>query len=505
MGESIPIIAHIHSALTAAEKKQAVEVACHLREKYPELTPDPIFKDLRVVGPLEGRAFHCDDLSGIQQPAGVRDLHALQERSRLRACDGDLMATSHTMDPAYAAYCCDELGLGEVRWLTPKRLDSPLQLAEACWEDREVRRILVHAIRQEDLAYVHPHQGTDAVWRLALLLSQKAHLPVRVIGAPPGLNQFANDKGKFTRVVQRLFGSPSTPPTDVVWNRATAASHVAKLADTGASVAIKLPCSAGGQGNLSLPMESVRGKSVREIDALLHELLDRVGYQSGDELLATVWESDVIGSPSAQFWIPPEGQAEPVLEGFFQQFIVEEQGEFAGATPATLPPHLAECMARSCTILATVFQQLGYVGRCSFDLVLLGQSTETATFRFIECNGRWGGTSLPMTLMNRIFGDWSIQPYATHIQELKGAGCLPWKKWRERLGPLGFDRRTGKGKFMLLNPQSLAESDQLSVIALGDDAPTAIRAMQEEFPHWARRVMEEENLTSDGVSGKRLR
>ena len=155
-------------------------------------------------------------------------------------------------------------------------------------------------------------------------------------------------------------------------------------------------------------------------------------------------------------------------------------------------------------VLATVFQHLGYVGRCSFDLVLIGDSIETADFQFIECNGRWGGTSLPMTLMNRMFGDWSAQPFATYVLTLDGAGRIPWRKWRDRLGPLGFDRRTGKGKFILLNPQYLAERDMVSVIAVADDYPAAIRAVQEEFPQWARCVMEEENLTPAGVAGERL-
>ena len=64
-------------------------------------------------------------------------------------------------------------------------------------------------------------------------------------------------------------------------------------------------------------------------------------------------------------------------------------------------------------LLAVLFQRLGYVGRCSFDLLVVGESLATARAEFLECNGRWGGTSGPMMLMNRLFGDWATRPYAT--------------------------------------------------------------------------------------------
>lgn len=204
-------------------------------------------------------------------------------------------------------------------------------------------------------------------------------------------------------------------------------------------------------------------------------------------------------------WIPAAGHGEPVLEGFFQQFILEERGTFTGAMPVNLPPHISDRVARNCMILASVFQHLGYVGRCSFDLVLVGNSIETADFQFIECNARWGGTSIPMTLMNRLLGDWTARPFASYVLRLKGAGWVPWQKWRDRLGKRGFDRRTGEGEIILLNPQSLAEADQLSVIAMADDHLTAKDAVQKEFPHWARRVLAEEKYAQIAVCCKGLR
>ena len=58
-----------------------------------------------------------------------------------------------------------------------------------------------------------------------------------------------------------------------------------------------------------------------------------------------------------------------------------------------------------------LFQRLGYFGRCSFDAVIAGESYEQAELHWIECNGRWGGVSIPMTLANRLTGDWRQHPF----------------------------------------------------------------------------------------------
>lgn len=481
MSESIPIVAHVEVRLTELENQQVQQTAETLRKGYPALRPDPAFADLHVTGPVTGRAFHCDDFSVIQNPNGVLGLPAFQERSRLRAIDGDIMVTSDPHDAAYANYCRDQLGLGCVEWLTPQPVCDPVHLAEACWEDREIRRTLVHSIRADELRFLHPHQGTDSTWRLALLLSRSAHRPLKVIGAPPELNRFVNDKGRFAQLVQGMFGDQSIPSTEMIWNRAIAADRIRRFADAGSTVALKLPGSAGGEGNVNLPMDRVRGRSIVEIEQVIHELLDGFGYQTGDELLATVWETDVLSAPSAQTWIPPVGQGIPVLEGFFNQFIVEQHGSFAGAVPADLPPHVADTAARRCLMLASVFQLLGYVGRCSFDLVLVGDSPDTAAVEFIECNGRWGGTSLPMTLMNRLFGDWRRKPFASHVVKIRGSGRISWSRWMQLLGAECYHRSTGEGRFLLLHPRILAVEDQFSLITLADDYSDSMNAAHRQF------------------------
>jgi hypothetical protein len=61
-------------------------------------------------------------------------------------------------------------------------------------------------------------------------------------------------------------------------------------------------------------------------------------------------------------------------------------------------------LAEDAMRLASALQLLGYFGRCSLDTLLVGQTLDSAILHWIECNGRWGGVSIPMTIVNRLTG-----------------------------------------------------------------------------------------------------
>jgi hypothetical protein len=361
------------------------------------------------------------------------------------------------------------LGLGAVKWIQPSCEEDPLRLAEACWKDRETRGALVHQIRSQALRYVHPHMGSRACWELALLLRQASHRVVKVIAPPPAVTRFANDKAEFSALVQRLFGSEATPASAVAWNVATVAKRLQQLAGSATCmVAIKLPSSAGGEGNLLIAMREVRDRSLHEIDAMLHQRLPQLEYQCGDELLVTQWLDDIVAVPSAQLWIPPDGQL-PVLEGIFAQLTDGGEGGFRGFHPHDFPSRLEQQIARHCLLLSRVYQLLGYVGRCSFDMLLVGADRESARLEFIECNGRWGGCSLPMTAMNRMFGDWKKQPFSSHVLTLDGVQRVPFGRLISTLGDGLYRVGESRGRCILFNPQRTLLRGEVSVLALHDD------------------------------------
>ncbi len=468
-----PIVPMAIPGLSSDLMRLAEQTASELTSQFPSISLEPEFQHLAAQHIDSRPTLHCDDLSEIMRAPGSNEVSYLQERARLRAIPGDFVATSFQPNAAYNRYCAEQLGLGPVNWITPEGFHDAYRLAEACWQDRRVRTALVHAIRNDGLSYIHPHYGTKAIWELALLLQKASHMPVSVIGAPPGLAAFVNDKGKFATLVQQVFGDAALPPTKIVWNKALAAEQLCDLRlDDGQDLSIKLPSASGGEGNLVLASESIRGKSSTELRELLVDLLPDFGYEVGDELIVSVWETNVLAAPSVQYWLPPSPQGLPIFEGLYKQFVAGKEGSFVGSAPYKLPDTLQETAIIQTQVLVQIFQNLGYIGRCSFDFLVVGQSMKTASLHFIECNGRWGGTSLPMSFLNQIFGSWHDHPYAVFNSRIEEEGALSFSKVLHSLQDDIFDRRTSQGQYILLNPQRIEARREVTVVSLADSAAT---------------------------------
>lgn len=208
----------------------------------------------------------------------------------------------------------------------------------------------------------------------------------------------------------------------------------------------------------------------KQISALSHEplvqylitRLRRLGWNGGFPLLAGSWESPVISSPSLQLWIPQRALGGPVVEGIFDQ--ITEAGHFVGAVPADFPESQRQRLAEEAVHLALLLQELGYFGRCSFDAVLLANGA----IHWIECNGRWGGVSIPMTFLNRLVGDWRSRCFAV-VQ--RSAIRLPTRRFADAVDSLNgrLFRAGGEARgAVLLTPDGLEEGKGLHFLVLGD-------------------------------------
>lgn len=430
----------------------------------------------------DGPALHIDDLTEISLIEQDGDASFYQDRSRLRAGTDDTVVTCSDVVIGYDEYCSERLGLGNPTWLRPTNPHSRLHVASAIWQDREVRRELVRRIRQGTLQYIHPHMGTTGVWELAKLLHDASHRPIPVLAAPPGVSRWANDKVQFTQAATRLFGDRLVPATMSAWNFTNAAKHARTIANDAEIVGLKVPDSAGSGGNVVLEASEIRSKSLLEIERLLESRFSSIGWSGKQPLLISAWEEGVLNSPSAQLWIPAQVDLPPIVEGVFVQAVYGPEAKFVGNQPAHLPHTITNEIVDRCWLLGRLFQLLGYVGRCSFDLILVGDSFQNSRIEFIECNGRWGGTSLPMTLMNRLFGDYAKRPYATHVCQIPGLNGISFRALVDDLGEELYDHRTGAGRFVLFNPGRMNKQAGVSVIAFGDTWEAAREAAFGEFP-----------------------
>ena len=194
--------------------------------------------------------------------------------------------------------------------------------------------------------------------------------------------------------------------------------------------------------------------------------------------MVTAWEEPVLTSPSAHLWIPHREHGRPLVEGIFEQVLAGPAGTFVGARPCALTQDWQQRIADEAARLGALFQHLGYFGRCSFDAILVGHGLADARLHWIECNGRWGGVSIPMTLANRLTGDWARHPFiVAERADLDG----PAQSFPEFLSRIGDDLYrpglTDTG-VVVLSPSWVEHGTGYQFMVIGRDATDAAARTQ---------------------------
>lgn len=409
---SVPIIPHLEASKSSGREEQIASIAARLITNEPTLGATEVFGRRVESGMSDGLALLVGDHREIALSTPLAA--ALHEyRISNLAADGDVLLLSGHRDFDFEAYRRDVLGLGVMKVLELAAPDNKAwtPLAERCRADPDVFRHVVELARRSGRLTVLPHIGSGSAWTLAGAVSDEAAVPVRVAAPPPRLSRAVNDKIWFARRVTELLGERAQPKLHAAYGPAALAAHVMRLGRQADRVVIKVPDSAGSAGNISLLSENVTGRSLPSLRAYLLALLAGVGWRDRYPLLVQIWDSDVISSPSVQLWIPREEDGPPQIEGIFEQIVSGPTGEFVGSMPFEPPAPCLNAIVREAFQLAALFQSLGYYGRCSLDAVIAGPDYQTAVLHWIECNGRWGGVSIPMTLANRLVGDWRRQSF----------------------------------------------------------------------------------------------
>lgn len=475
---AIPVVEQIPVNLDQAERRRLRRLAQDLLVSEPALNATAVFAPNVTAGCLPGPAVLIEDHSAIslftRQQLAVYDYRPL-----LLAGTGDTVVIGVCRNPTFESYCRDVLRLGapEVRMVAAASAKASRSLALCAADDAAlVTRLAARARRAGGLTVV-PYMGTGGIWNLAARIATVSQTAVRVAAPPPRLTRRVNDKSWFTQRVREILGQQAVPASESVYSRAALAACVARFARSCPSVAVKIPDSASSQGNLVLDAEDLHRLSLSALLDKLLEQLNEAGWRGFFPLLVTAWEQPVLSSPSVQLWIPGPDDGAPVVEGIFDQAVLGPKAAFSGATPSVLSTALAQRMAEDAVRLATFLQALGYFGRCSFDALLVGGDEETAQRHWVECNGRWGGVSLPMTLANRLLGDWTrAAPVIVDRIVTHGHG-RPLQEVVEQLGKELYRPGSAGGGVVLLAPERIERGTGIQAMALDSSlAASHIRA-----------------------------
>lgn len=422
---------------------------------------------------------HLEDVSAIPFLDDIAGVEEYQHRARVRAAGGDLYATVTPTDPDYDTYCTKTLGIGAPGWVDLRTTTRPLAVAEACLEPGPFGH-LVDQTRKSRGLLIHPYMSIEDVWALAHRLAAESRCAVTVLGPPPPVTWVANDKSLFTELVDLVLGPGFTPETHQADDTGQLADFLHDMSQRHDAVGIKRTRCASSMGNLVLDATPLRTQPPATIQATVDAFLRRTDWAGDEPVLAVAWEQ-ASSSPSTQWWIPPREVGPPRLDGIYEQILEGDRKMFVGSRPSGLPPAVNRTIGDTSGCVAAALQSLGYVGRCSFDHLVLGDPNGDVTIRFTECNGRWGGTSTPMHLVDRVVAG-PRPPYRAQDFQHDRLTDLSFFDVLDRVGAEVFDHRTQRGRFIFYNVGPLRRHGKLDVIAIGTTQAEAERALVEDLP-----------------------
>ena len=439
------------------------------------------YRSLIWDGSTEDRpVLHLEDVTGIPFVEAVSGVEEYQHRARVRADSTDLFAAGTRPAPGYEEYCQEVLGLGEPTFVHAAG-DNSMAVAAACMEAKPYALLKDFADRSGGLN-IHPYMAIDEVWQLAGRLDAECDTPVRVVGPAPPVLWVANDKSKFSQLVGQLLGEEWLVKTERSNDPRRLAATLRRLARHCEQVGLKRTRCASAMGNAVFDAEELLEGNDADTVSRVEGFLRETEWTNGEEVLVVQW-CDTDLSPSTQLWIPPEGEGPPVMEGVYEQLLKGPQKVFVGSRPSTMPDELDDRLGEASLQVATALQRMGYVGRCSFDFIVVGDPAGDCTPKFIECNGRWGGTSTPMYLVDRLVDGDTRPPYiATDYYLPESLRGMNFPQLRDLLEDHLFDPATGNGRFILYNVGPLEGWGKFDIISLGDSAADARDGLEQLLP-----------------------
>jgi len=472
--KSIPLVEHHSTSFSTSDRTLIDAIAARLVADEPALNAIHAFGPRVGSGMLDGPALLIGDHREIALATPAM-AETYEYRLAVLADCGDVILISGNRNPVFENYLQDYLDIGpiDVIELLRKGPNGHQPLARRCRSDKRALDRLAAKAREGAGLTVVPHIGTGSSWALAGLVSDLAGVPVRVAAPPPRLTRRVNDKLWFARRVAEVLGRPAHPPFRSAYGPAALAAQMARLAGRSERVVVKVPNSAGSSGNVCLNSRDVEKQSLTELRINLLSILRGLGWRDRFPLLVEIWDSDVLANPSVQTWIPLAGHGDPMIEGIFEQIVEGAEGMFVGSVPAMLPEVWERAIVGEAFRLAMLFQRLGYFGRCSFDAVIAGESYEQADLHWIECNGRWGGVSIPMTLANRLTGDWHRHPFVV-VQQMHLA--MAAREFAQILATLDgdlFRLQQSPHGVVLLSPLGFERGTAINLMAISDSVEEA--------------------------------
>ena len=469
-----PIVQRRVVGLTTTERDMAQALASEILGESRNHTELSYFQPQARQGSGDTPYIFFGDIGEIAL-FGHYSASPIEYRLSVLAREGDLVVIGGRRNRSFEQYLEKNLGLGHRDYLYVDQTNDEIRVPTPvkCLKDAHTYAQLCAKVEERGGATLVAHITTGTIWELAKNLGRDTGMPIHVAGPTPRLTTLVNDKLWFASLTTRLFGESAVPRNYPAFGAAALAGRVHSLARNHEKIVIKVPDSAGSVGNFPILSSDIVGMGVKNLHRYLKDLIADTAGPSPYPLMVQVWDRNVLTSPSVQLWIPLAEEDPPVIEEIFEQYLTGQAGRFSGAVPAALPDDWDSRLSRDALMLGHVLQALGYFGRCSFDTIISGESFETAGLYWVECNGRWGGVSVPMTLLNRFFTPEKTPAYIIAHRSDLVLSRRPFSIGLDILKDLLWHPGAHSG-IILLSPIGFEEGNTLIFVSLATKTADAI-------------------------------
>ena len=374
------------------------------------------------------------------------DAKSFEYRSLGLAGDNDFFIVSAPRNFAFENYMRDiaKLGAPHIIELPVSSVHDAHSLAKAAVTNSYAMEALTAAAKRYGTLNIIPFISTGDVWVLARVIAKESGVRIYVAAPPPVLARYANNKIWFSALVRELLGANALPFVEEAHNLTQLAGKLCRLACAADMLVVKAPSSAGSMGNVQFSTSILRHSSPLAAMKLIDDQFKAKGLRKTFPLQIGVWEGRALSSPSVQLWAPAISKGPPVIEGVFIQNMSDDDNAFQGADLAALPEDTLAELEKGALQIAVVLQQMGYFGRLSLDAILLETHDGRNSIKWIEANARWGGVSIPLTILHRA----ALSRVAFSILQRKQ------KKKPQKTGPEIYEAL----KPVLLNAKAVSKS-----------------------------------------------
>lgn len=389
----------------------------------------------------------------------------LDHRMAHLAKPGDVVLVRNK-DQEFETYLIQFRGLENVTFLSVDAADDT-PMAKQAYITPALLDPLMALARTAGGLTITSYLTTQNTWRLAKVIGDAARCMIHVNGPSPRISRRTNDKLWFTRLARQVIGTDAVPPTMSAYGPDAAAALVARFAKTAEQVVVKIPDSAGSAGNIRFESAFLKSKTAAQISAILQYQLHATGWPDTYPILVGVWDSDVTCTPSVQLSLPHLIDGPPICHGVFEQQVFGDTGAFVGAIRSTLPEKIQRKLIVQSAAIATVLQNLGYYGRCSFDAVICNRLDDENTIHWIECNGRWSGVSIPLDILRSIPSH-SSETGALILQSPLPGIRISTSQAIKALRTTLYHHAMSSGGVILLSPPPSANGSIANLLIFGD-------------------------------------